>query len=172
MKQNSVNTLINPQNGNLAFKVFSFSDNSNFDHIQRLNYYTIIIINKVNGKLKADFSEYDFNENSLLCFTPYQPFMITEKEKIEGFTINFHSDFFCIHKHQKEVSCNGVLFNNIYNPPILEIERKELEIFLTITNDIIAEIKNVKMAQYELLVSYLKIFLINASRLKIAKIMS
>ena len=169
MKQNTVNTLINPQNGNLAFKVFSFSDNSNFDHIQRLNYYTIIIINKGNGKLKADFSEYDFNENSLLCFTPYQPFMITEKEKIEGFAINFHSDFFCIHKHQKEVSCNGVLFNNIYNPPILELERKELEIFLTITNDIIAEIKNIKMAQYELLVSYLKIFLINASRLKVAK---
>jgi AraC family transcriptional activator of pobA len=49
-------TLIDPKNGNLAFKIFSYSDNSYFDHVQRNNYYSIIINLKGNGKLKSDFS--------------------------------------------------------------------------------------------------------------------
>ncbi len=37
-------TLVNPQNGNLAFKIFTFENNSFFDHIQRNNYYSLIWI--------------------------------------------------------------------------------------------------------------------------------
>ncbi len=33
-------TLVNPQNGNLAFKVFSFDNNNYFDHLQRNNFYS------------------------------------------------------------------------------------------------------------------------------------
>jgi AraC family transcriptional activator of pobA len=161
-----VNTLINPTNGNLAFKVYSFDDNSSFDHLQRLSYYTIILINNGQGKLKVDFSEYDFTQNTLLCFTPYQPFMIETSKEISGFVVNFHPDFFCIHKHQKEVACNGVLFNDIYKPPFVILEPKDIDSFCTLFEQMKVEMKNVQLAQYELLVSYLKIFLITASRLK------
>ncbi len=160
-------TLINPSNGNLAFKVFSFEDNSAFDHLQRLNYYTIILIKEGEGKLKADFTEYNFTQNMLMCFTPYQPFMIETSKEIKGFVINFHPDFFCIHKHQKEVSCNGVLFNDIYKPPFVILELKDLDIFFSLFEQMKVEMKNVQLAQYELLISYLKIFLITASRLKL-----
>lgn len=162
-----LNTLVNPSNGNLAFKVFSFEDNSAFDHLQRLNYYTIILIEKGEGKLKADFTEYDFNKNTLMCFAPYQPFMIETGKEIKGVVINFHPDFFCIHKHQKEVACNGVLFNDIYKPPILILQEKEPDLLYSIIEQMKIELKNAQLAQYELLVSYLKIFLITASRLKV-----
>ena len=36
MMDKNAYTLINPQNGNLAFKLFTFEDNSSFDHLQRL----------------------------------------------------------------------------------------------------------------------------------------
>ena len=162
-----VNTLINSSNGNLAFKVFSFKDNSSFDHLQRLNYYTIILINAGDGKLKADFAEYNFTKNTIMCFAPYQPFMIETGKGISGFVINFHPDFFCIHKHQKEVACNGVLFNDIYKPPFVILKQQDLEIFCSLFEQMKVEMKNVQLAQYELLVSYLKIFLITASRLKV-----
>ncbi len=165
----TVFTLINPQNGNLAFKLFSFDDNSNFDHVKRHNYYTIIILKEGNGTLKADFSEYDLKQNSLVCFSPYQPFMIYTKEKVSGMVIHFHPDFFCIHQHQKEVSCNGVLFNNIYNPPILALNVKDINYFLMIVGQMQTEMQTINLAQYELLVSHLKIFLITASRLKVAQ---
>ena len=49
-------TLVNPLNGNLAFKISSFVDNHCFDHIQRLNYFSLILIKEGSAKLKADFS--------------------------------------------------------------------------------------------------------------------
>jgi len=165
----SVFTLVNPQNGNLAFKIFSFEDNSYFDHLQRNNYYSIILITKGKGKLKADFSEYDFQPNSMMCFSPYQPYMISTNQELKGIALNFHPDFFCIHKHHNEVACNGVMFNNIYQPPFIAMEQKDTEKFYAIIEQMKTEMQNAELAQYELLVSYLKIFLITASRIKVSQ---
>lgn len=159
-------TLVNPQNSNLAFKLFSFEDDSYFDHIQRNNYYSLIWLIKGDGKVKADFSEYDFQQNSLFAFSPYQPFMISATKRLSGISIQFHSDFFCIHKHQEEVACNGVLFNNIYNPPFITVDENASSTFRMLLNQMKTEMQNPALAQYELLISYLKIFLITASRLK------
>lgn len=166
MMNQSTFTLVNPQNGNLAFKLFSFDSNACFDHIQRLNYYTIIWVQKGKGQVKVDFSEYDFTENQLLAFAPYQPFMLSTNEPIEGVVIHFHPDFFCIMKHHDEVACNGVLFNNIYEPPYVQIDEVAKATFSMVLEQMKVEMQNPALAQYELLVSYLKIFLITASRLK------
>lgn len=160
-------TLVNSQNGNLAFKVFSFEDNSHFDHIQRNNFFSLIWIKTGNGTLKADFSEYNFEENSLFAFTPYQPYMFPANTPVKGIAIYFHADFFCIHKHQKEIELNGVLFNNIYQPPFVKVDSESAVTFNMVHDNMKTEMQTPAMAQHEILVSYLKIFLITASRLKI-----
>ncbi len=65
-----IHTLVNPQNGNLAFKIFTFEDNSYFDHLQRHNYFSVIWVQQGNGTLRADFSEYEFKDNTVFFFTP------------------------------------------------------------------------------------------------------
>lgn len=165
MQQNTF-TLINPQNGNLAFKLFSFDNNAYFDHLQRNNYYSLIWIKEGAGNVKADFSEYDFIQNTLFAFSPYQPFMFLPDENMEGIALHFHPDFFCIHKHQAEVACNGILFNNIYQPPFISIDDASSATLNMLLEQMKIEMQNPALAQYELLVSYLKIFLISASRLK------
>lgn len=169
MPEKLVHTIVNKQNGNLAFKISNFKCNSNFDHIQRNNYYTLIWVTKGNGQLKADFSEYDFEANSLFAFYPYQPFMLSENEKLEGFEINFHPDFFCIYRHNKEVACNGILFNNIYQPPFVSVDENSANTFSMLIQQIIGEMKPRGLEQNEMLVSYLKIILITATRLKMAQ---
>lgn len=159
-------TLVNPQNGNLAFKIFSFEDNSHFDHIQRNNFFSLIWVKEGNGKIKADFAEYDFAAGSLFAFAPYQPYMFTMEKPIKGIAIHFHSDFFCIYKHHKEVACNGVLYNNVYQPPFVTVDKTSSATFEMLCEQIKTEMQNPALAQYELLVSYLKIFLITTSRLK------
>ena len=159
-------TLVNPQNGNLAFKLFSFEDNSFFDHIQRNNYYSLIWVKEGSGKLNADFAEYDFEPDTLFAFSPYQPYMIATDAQVKGVAIYFHPEFFCIYKHHKEVSCNGVLYNNIYNPPFVTVDEGSAATFDMLCTQIKTEMQNPDLAQYELLVSYLKIFLITAARLK------
>lgn len=166
MTNQNVFTLINPQNGNLAFKLLPFGDNSHFDHLQRNNYFSLIWVTKGQGKVKADFAEHNFQENSLLAFSPFQPYMLCVNEAIQGIAIHFHPDFYCIHMHQKEVSCNGVLFNNVYQPPFTLITEEAAVTFKMVLDQMKTEIQNAELAQYELLISYLKIFLITASRLK------
>lgn len=162
----SSHTLVNPQNGNLAFKIFSFDDNTCFDHIQRNNYYSLIWVQEGGGKIKADFSEYDYTANTVFAFAPYQPFMFLNPETIKGVAIHFHPDFFCIHKHHQEVSCHGVLYNTIYQPPFVVLDESAQATFSLVLEQIRTEMKNPALAQYDLLVSFLKILLITASRLK------
>lgn len=158
-------TLVNPQNGNLAFKTLPFENGSYFDHVQRNNYFSLIWVTEGTGKVKADFAEYDFSANMLFAFSPFQPFMFTTKS-MKGMALHFHPEFFCIHKHHAEVSCNGVLFNNIYDPPFTFIDPRAAAALNMLISQITAEMSNPALAQYEILVSYLKIFLITCSRLK------
>jgi len=124
MLNQSAFTLINQQNGNPAFKLFLFDDNCFFDHLQRNNFFTLIWITEGAGKVKVDFAEYDFEANSLFTFAPYQPYIFSAGKPLKGIAIYFHFDFFCIHKHQKELELNGVLYNNVYQPPFVKVDEK------------------------------------------------
>lgn len=159
-------TLINQQNGNPAFKLFSFEDNDFFDHLQRNNFFTLIWVMEGAGKVNADFDGYDFEANSLFTFAPYQPYVFTTTQPIKGIAIYFHFDFFCIHKHQKELEVNGVLYNNVYQAPFVKVDENSAATFKMLCEQIQIEMQKPALAQHELLVSYLKIFLITASRLK------
>jgi YesN/AraC family two-component response regulator len=129
----------------------------------------MILVTAGSAKLKSGFTECDINKNGLLCFAPYQPFMLADAKGIKGVSINFHSDFFCIYKHHREIACNGVLFNNVYQPPYVLFSETEMQSFFTLIEQMKTEMQNLALAQHELLVSYLKIFLINASRIKVAQ---
>lgn len=166
MHNKSAQTLINKQDGNLAFKIFNFESNSYFDHLQRNNFYSIIWIKNGNGKVKADFSEYDFTENALFTFSPYQPFLFLNDGEITGVAVQFHSDFFCIHANHTEVGCDGVLFNNIYEKPFFNINPASTNLLDLLLDQMKNEVKIAALAQYEQIISYLKIFLITASRIK------
>lgn len=166
MKQKDSFTLTNPQTGNLAFKLYYFERNNPFDHIDKHNYYSLIWIQQGSGNIKADFNTYTITSNTLLSFSPHQPFLLENDSPLSGLVIHFHPDFFCIHKHHKEVACQGVLFNNIYNAPFVDVDAKAEANFNMVVEHIKTEMQNPALAQYELLVSYLKIFLITASRLK------
>jgi AraC family transcriptional activator of pobA len=62
---------------------------------------------------------------------------------------------------------NGVLYNNVYQPPFVKVDETSAATFKMLCEQIEVEMQHAALAQHELLVSYLKIFLITASRLKI-----
>lgn len=165
--EKNVFTLVNTQNGNLAFKLYPFENNSHFDHVQRLNYYTILLLLSGTARLNADFSEYKLSAPAMLFFSVYQPFMLSAEADCKGLVLHFHSDFFCIHKHHHEVACNGVLFNNIYKQPYIVLSEEDEGEFLQLIMNIRKELQNPDLAHHELLVSYLKILLIRCSRIRL-----
>ncbi|MGZ3758541.1 MAG: helix-turn-helix domain-containing protein [Mucilaginibacter sp.] len=160
--------LINPQTKAPAFKIFSFEDGSYFNEVKNYNYYNVILIFEGDGVLNTNISAHTFDKQSAIFLSIYQPFAIKANAGIKGLLLSFHPDFFCIHKHQHEVSCNGVLFNNIYDSPVLALSADDLQTLTGIAEMLKTEMQKPELAQYELMVSYLKIFLINASRLKVS----
>lgn len=167
MLSQSVYTLVNQQNGNLSFKVFEFDNSSYFDHIQRNNYFTLIIITSGEGLAKVDLSEYSFKENTMFAFYPYQPFMLASEGPLTGISIQFHHDFFCIYRHHKEIAANGILFNNVYQQPFILLDQSNKETLMNIIREIVNELKMEALRKDEVLVSYLKIFLVLATRIKL-----
>jgi len=150
----------------IAFLISQFKGGSNPDNVEKLNYYSILWVKKGDGSLTVDFSEYAFRENSIMFFSPFQPFMLSALEELSGIVIHFHTDFFCLEKHKKEVSCDGILFNNIYHPPFIELELQDVAAFENCINNIATEMQGDGIAKNELIVAYLKILIINASRIK------
>ncbi|MBT2622278.1 AraC family transcriptional regulator [Chryseobacterium sp. ISL-6] len=167
MLSQSVYTLVNQQNGNLAFKLFEFDNNSYFDHVQRNNYFTLILITSGEGIAKVDFCNYSFKENALFAFYPYQSFMLCSKRALMGISIQFHHDFFCIYRHQQEIAANGILFNNIYQQPFIYLNENCKSTILNLIQGIANELKDEAFRKDEVLVSYLKILLVMATRIKL-----
>lgn len=157
-------TIVDTQNGELAFRLDHFDNLSQFDHLQRKNYYTLILLGEASVKLAVDFSEYQLDGGHMICLSPYQPYMLSSKEKCSGKILNFHPDFFCTYRHQNEIETEGVLFHNFNQPPFFQTTQEA--IFQNLLDQISREMDRKTIAQHEVLVAYLKVFLIESVRQK------
>lgn len=164
-------TLINEQTGELALKISHAEPGHNpFDHLCRFNYYSLLWVRAGTGTLRADFADHAFGPGQVLCFSPYQPFMLrAASAELQVSAVHFHPDFFCIIKHQAEVACNGVLFNNLYQPPVVALDAATRAAVGATVAQMEAELAQPALAQHELLVAQLKILLIQVSRCKLAQ---
>src|SRR5450432_940371 len=168
MKTASPTLIRNPADGELGFRILHFEDDKHFNELQRVPYFSIILISEGEGELKADFANYPISKGAILFLSPYQPFMI-DGTSLKGVMINFHPDFFCIFRHQNEVASNGILFNDPDNPPFFNIPENESSSIYSIIEYIKAEMLLAGLAQQDLLIAYLKILLIRAIRIKFLK---
>lgn len=156
--------IIDKNNGELAFRLEQFNNLNQFDHLQRKNYYTIILLNGEAYNLTVDFSMYELQGNKIICLAPYQPYMINSKVNCSGYLLNFHPDFFCTYRHQNEIETEGILFHNFHRLPYFPIAEETL--FSNLLDQISREMKKDSIAQHEILVAFLKVFLIEAVRQK------
>ncbi|WP_373549848.1 helix-turn-helix domain-containing protein [Haliscomenobacter sp.] len=159
-------THIFENNAAAALLIKPFNQDS-FSQIQRQYHYSILWLKKGSATLKTNCNEYELRQETMMFFSPYQPFILSSSAEIVGEFIQFQADFFCIYKHDKETNCNGLLFNNLFNPPFIFIENAGYSNeFLRLLEKIKAEMNTFDSSKQEMLVAYLKIFLIHAARLK------
>ncbi len=113
-----------------------------------------------------DFEEYVFTDNVLFFLSPGQVFTVESEQIKTAYRLVFKRDFYCIQTHDKEVACNGVLFNNIYETPFVIPCEKDIAKFKIILESLIEEFQQNETAQYDMLQSYRKQFMICAVRVK------
>ncbi|WP_261512592.1 helix-turn-helix domain-containing protein [Chryseobacterium paludis] len=140
------------------------SDSEYYKNIFSDSCYHIFLFEGI-GKIVIDFTEYDFNGKIVLFSSPFQNIQILSDHSIGVETLSFHSDFYCIEFHKKEVACNGLLFNNIYLFPYIGLNK---EVFDEIS-EYFSKIKKVDLQEdfsESILQSYLQLILAICSKEK------
>lgn len=84
-------------------------------------------------------------------------------------TLLFNSNFYCIFGHDKEVSCNGFLFNGSSHIMLLKLTEQQSETLHSIFNDFIDECMLKDSLQEEMLRILLKRFIITCTRIARSK---
>ena len=87
---------------------------------EQIDAYSIYWIKEGNGTYNIDFESYAFQDSVLFFLSPGQVFNVASEKIKEAYKITFVRDFYCIQTHDKEVACNGVLFNNVYETPFVK----------------------------------------------------
>lgn len=161
--------LVNPQTNVLAFRMVELNDDSYFKNLKSYNCYKIILIKKGKGQLAFDKVQYDFFDNCLIRFPIYQPFQIEADGLLDGVLLQFHPDFFWNHKYDLELTSKQVLFKNIGEVPSIKITTEEMDQLLLPLDHLISELHNDGLGRYDISVSWVKIFMIYASRIKMER---
>ena len=136
------------------------------DHSVQQNAYSIYWIQEGKGIYNIDFEQYKFEDNVLFFLSPGQVFTVDSEHIKTAYKLTFVRDFYCIQTHDKEVACNGILFNNIYETPFVKPCKKDTQKLQFILESLIEEFQQNETAQYDMLQAYLKQFIINSVRVK------
>jgi AraC family transcriptional activator of pobA len=132
----------------------------------QLSFYTVIFIAEGEGTYHADFGKFPFCGPVVLFSTPLQQTYIEVAQPLDITMIQFHGDFYCIEYHRAEVACNGLLFNNCYIEPSINIEEKNCRLFQNIFDDLEQEFSGAEPDE-TVIRAYLQLLLAKSSSIKI-----
>lgn len=161
--------LYDPRIGDLALKVEAVSPETDLTGPRRSNCFTVIWVREGRGTFAADLAHFAFEAPCLLFAVPYQAHQLIPESPVHGHGIQFHANFFCIETYHAEVGCNGVLFNDVYGAPVVGLDECHAREVGVLVEAIRRELQECGLAHTEVLVSYLKILLIRATRLKLGQ---
>jgi len=162
----SIIELVNPQTNILAFKLIGLHDDSYIKNLKSFNCYKVILIKNGKGIISFDNATYEFSKNCLIKFPIYQPFKIEAQGPLEGLLLQFHPDFFWNHKYDMELVSKQVLFKDAGEKPSIKIMKAEMDQLLYPLDHLTHELTHDHLGRYDIAVSWVKIFLVYASRIK------
>lgn len=161
-----VQILYDPRNGDAALTVVTLEAVPGQRHPARTNCFVVHHVRAGNGAFWADDARHSFVAPCLLFFSPYQLACFDPVDSVLGTSVHFHANFLCIETYHHEVGCNGVLFNDPYGVPTVTLDQSADEEVAALIEQIRRELGEANVAHTEVLVAYLKILLVRATRLK------
>lgn len=148
-------------------KTFDIQNRFQDDFLEKKSESTYhIFLFEGTGKLMIDCIEYELNGKYAIFTSPFQYYLFQDCRGVNILQIDFHGDFYCIEYHKKEVACNGILFNNIYQKPFIELSSDEYNDLLNILQETRKELQKDSEFSESVIKAYLQLFLAKSSRLK------
>ena len=159
--------LYDPRNGDVALSVRDLELAAGEAEPPRTNRFAVYWIQEGSGQFQADGARHAFGPNSLLFFVPYQYVRLSPDRPVRGAVVEFHANFLCIETYHAEIGCNGVLFNDPYGVPLVSLNEAAAGEAADLIVRIRRELAEAGVAHAEVLLSYLKVLLVLATRLKL-----
>ncbi len=132
----------------------------------RTNCFAVYRIESGSGTVWADAARFAFGPESLLFVTPYQRVRFVSNGPAHGEVVHFHANFLCVETFHAEVGCSGVLFNDPHGVPVLPLGDSASGEVTHLLDRLRREQDGDGLASGEVMLAYLKVLLILATRLK------
>ncbi len=158
--------MFDPRRGDQAIRADDLRAEVGAVEPPRTNYFRIYFLEHGAGTVWADASQFAFGPKSLLFFVPYQHVHFHATSPLVGHVIQFHANFLCVETFHAEVGCSGILFNDLYGSPVVALSGKAKAEITRLVERIGAEQQRGELAFAEVMLAYLKVLLILATRLK------
>lgn len=113
--------------------------------------------------IQVDFQEFNMKTDALLFINP--KVIIKPCETIDGQLIYFNRDFYCIEIHDQEVACDGILYNNVFEIPFIQLDENQSKDIQNIIQEIKTEMINEDANTEEMLRILLKLIILKSTRI-------
>jgi len=118
---------------------------------------------KAGGVITIDFKEYTLTNDAVFFINAGQWYSL--ESILAGEMLYYNRDFYCIELHDKEVACDGILFHNVYEIPVVYLDDEQSESMRNILEEMKNEIIQEDSATEEMLRILLKKIIIKSTRI-------
>ncbi|WP_420153440.1 helix-turn-helix domain-containing protein [Siphonobacter sp.] len=118
---------------------------------------------KAGSNAVVDFKEYQLEQDALFFISPGQFTHFDESN--QGTLMYYNRDFYCVEIHDKEVACDGILFHNVYDIPVVYLSPEKAQVMEAIVTELKAEFEQQDSTMEEMLRILLKSIIIKATRI-------
>ena len=140
-----------------------------FSELKTINepYYSVLILDG-KASFSIDANSYECDGKNIIFLTPYQVLQWQNTEFELLYLLQFHGDYYCIEYHKNMISCNGILFNNIYEKPFFNINKSYYDEIVNTIEKMDKEIQNEIVSPFtdSIIKSYLQLILSISSKEK------
>jgi AraC-like DNA-binding protein len=117
------------------------------------------------SKIQVDFQEFQIETDSLLFLNPKVIIKPNENEFGGELLLHFNRDFYCIEIHDQEVACDGILYNNVFEIPFIQLNENQSADIQNIIREIQSEMKDEDANTEEMLRILLKLIILKSTRI-------
>ncbi len=141
-------------------------DNSTIDLINSSRYkaYIKILHLPAGFNVTIDFRQFTTKTACLFFINANQYFQVDITGSKSGTMVYYNRDFYCVQIHDDEVACDGLLFNNIFEIPVVKLASPGQAVIASAVEHITEEFTNELSSREEMIRTYLKQIIIRATR--------
>lgn len=149
------------QFGNIDLAVYNTTTKS----VYRIEDRIKVIFIPQNYGIKIDFQEFILPHDALLFVNPKVVVQPLNIDTSGAELIHFNRDFYCIEIHDQEVACDGILYNNVFEVPFIELDENQSVDIQNIIANIKSEMESHDASTEEMLRILLKLIIIKSTRI-------